>query len=40
MDEIRTDLKGSERILVVADKVTPLATKELSAAGWRVSANW
>ena len=33
----RTDLKGTERWLLVSGKVTPRAQQELSALGWRVS---
>ena len=33
----RTDLKGTERWLLVSGKVTPLAQQELAALAWRVS---
>jgi hypothetical protein len=33
----RTDLKGSERWLLVSGQVTPRAQQELAALGWRVS---
>jgi len=33
----RTDLKGTERWLLVSGKVTPRAQQELAALGWRVS---
>jgi hypothetical protein len=33
----RTDLKGTERWLLVSGKVTPRAQQELSTLGWRVS---
>jgi hypothetical protein len=33
----RTDLKGTERWLLVSGQVTPRAQQELSALGWRVS---
>jgi len=35
----RTDLKGSERWVLVSGKVTPLAMQELNKLGWRVSEN-
>ena len=35
----RTDLKGSERWLLISGKVTPRATQELTTLGWRVSDN-
>jgi hypothetical protein len=35
----RTDLKGSERWLLIAGKVTPRAKQELSMLGWRISDN-
>jgi hypothetical protein len=33
----RTDLKGTERWLLVSGSVTPLAQQELAALSWRVS---
>ena len=35
----RTDLKGSERWLLVTGKLTSLATQELGKRGWRVTEN-
>ena len=35
----RTDLKGSERSVLLAGKASPRATKELAARGWRVNEN-
>ena len=33
----RTDLKGSERLLLVSGKATPRAKEELASKGWRVT---
>ena len=35
----RTDLKGSERRLLVSGKASPLAQQELTRLGWRISDN-
>lgn len=35
----RTDLKGTERWLLVSGKITPRAQQELNALGWRTSDN-
>jgi len=35
----RTDLKGSERWLLISGKATPRAMQELTTLGWRVSDN-
>lgn len=35
----RADLKGSERWLLVSGKMTPRATQEVSALGWKVKDN-
>ncbi|HYH40644.1 MAG TPA: hypothetical protein VD867_01565 [Burkholderiales bacterium] len=35
----RSDLKGSERTVLLAGKATPRATKELATLGWRVNEN-
>jgi hypothetical protein len=35
----RTDLKGSERLVLLSGKASPVATKELATRGWRVNEN-
>jgi hypothetical protein len=36
----RTDLKGAERRILVAGKVTPMASQELGKRGWQISDNY